>query len=393
MIKRAFKPSVLRLLTGPLVWGTLVCGTLVLGTLASCGVRFVPMALEDPYAGVGNKPDFPDFKARTVYSNTTGDEVWGPEACGTLGFDQERAYEGNAIRIQWQKEKTCDWVGMGIGWDAWSGKDLSGIMDEAAFQFQFRSTEGESRIPIMILLLEDYGGVMCAAPLRAGHMEQYPLNEEWRKVTIPLHEFNFKQEGTDLSNIKQLVIELQGGGDVMLDDFKVVPLPASETGPTAALKPSLMPLGALPLPLFEGNLPNAWGLEKNESRDFQLTGNGLELVWTAQGPWSPMGFSWTRWLAVDLEASMANAALEIEANIADGSGDVLVGLMDYNRSVATVALQDFKRNDGRYIIPLRALPFKATGTDLNNIKSFHLDVSGKGKATIERIRMIELVDG
>ena len=231
MSTRFLNPSVFLLLTG----------VLGLSVLSSCGVRFVPMALESPYAKVKDKPDFPEFKARTVYSNTTGDEVWGPEACGILAFDQERAYEGNAIRIQWQKEKECDWVGMGIGWDAWSGKDLSGIMDEAAFEFQFRATEGESRIPIMILLLEDYGGVMCAAPLRAGHMEQYPLNETWRKVTVPLHEFNYKQEGTDLTNIKQLVIELQGGGDVMLDDFKVVALPKSEQGPTAEAKPSLVP--------------------------------------------------------------------------------------------------------------------------------------------------------
>ncbi len=258
---------------------------------AACGVRFVPMALEDPYANLKDKPDFPDFKARTVYSNTTGDEVWGPEACGELAFDQKRAWEGNAIRIQWQQDAACDWVGMGIGWDAWAAKDLSGITDEAAFRFRLRSTEGESRIPIMILLLEDYSGIMCAAPLRAGHMESYPLNEEWRQVTIPLSEFSYKQDGTNMRNIKQLVIELQGGGDVLLDDIEIVALPETESGPNAQAKPSLVALERLPQPLFEGSLPNAWGLEKNESRDFRLTGNGLEMVWTAQGPWSPMCFS------------------------------------------------------------------------------------------------------
>jgi hypothetical protein len=383
MILRYFSPAVFRS----------VLGFLGIALMASCGVRFVPMALEDPYAKLQDRPDFPDFKARMVYSNTTGDEVWGPEACGELGFEKEEAYEGNAIRIQWNKEKTCDWTGMGIGWDAWSGKDLSGIMDEAAFQFQFRSTKGESRVPIMILLLEDYAGGMCAAPLRAGYMESYPLNEEWRTVTVPLSDFNYKDEGTDMTNIKQLIFELQGAGDVLLDDINIVPMPKSESGPMASTRPSLIPLGKLPIPLFEGSMPNGWGLEKNDYRDFKLTGKGLEMVWTAQGPWSPMGFSWTRWLAVDLDASMNQAAIEIEANIHEGSGEVLVGLQDYNYNKAVVTLQDYKRGDGRYLIPLSTLPFTKSGTDPRNIKCFYLDVKGSGSATISRVRMVEVVDG
>ncbi len=85
--------------------------------------------------------------------------------------------------------------------------------------------------------------------------------------------------------------------------------------------------------------------------------------------------------------------MEFEAEIAEGSGPLLVGLQDYNRNVATVPLQDYKRADGRFVVPLRTLPFEQTGTDQRNIKSFYLDVQGKGSATIQRIRMVELVDG
>ena len=76
----------------------------------------------------------------------------------------------------------------------------------------------------MIFLLEDYATTMTAAALRAGYMESYPLNEEWRTVTVPMSDFPAAKDGIDLTNIKQMVIELQGAGNVMIDDFKIVPL-------------------------------------------------------------------------------------------------------------------------------------------------------------------------
>jgi hypothetical protein len=361
--------------------------------LAGCGVRFTPMALEDPYAGLRPKADFPDFRARTVYANTTGDEVWGPDACGELSFDNERAWEGTAIRIQWNKGAECPWTGMGIGWNGWEPKDLSGLQDEAAFRFRLRSAEGESRIPVMILILEDYGGVMSAAPLRAGHMERYPLNEEWREVTIPLSEFPARQDRIDLSNIKQLVIELQGAGDVLIDDFRVVAL--EEDAPQRQLYggPSLVPLAARPVPLFEGSLPNAWGLEAKESRDFRLDGGTIVLDWQEQGPWSPMGFSWTRWLAVDLTEALEGAAVVLDADLETEQGTVLAGFQDYNRNTALVDLRDYRLPEGGYRVPLRAFPFAETGTDPANVKGFYLDVQGSGRGAIRSVRVIDTPDG
>ena len=353
----------------------------------SCGIRFIPTALEDPMARYEGIPDFPKFEARTIYANTTGDEVWAPESCGSIDFDAERSYEGNAIHLTWNKALDCPWVGMGIGWNAWEPKDLSGIMDEAAIQFRFRSADGESRVPIMIFLLEDYAGVMSAAALRANYMESYPLNEDWRTVTVPLSDFPFEDDGINLTIVKQLVIELQGGGDVLMDDMMIVPVPENNNTAATDSRPSITSVGSLPTPLFEGSLPNPWGLEKNECRDFKLVNGELQLTWWDNCPWSPMGFSWNRWLGVDMTAMPENSMLVIDLSIESGAGPLKVGFQDYSRTRTLVDARDYPITDGSIRIPLSDFRFAARGVNNANIKDFIIDAQEKGSAVISGIRL------
>lgn len=367
-----------------------VAGLLLLSS--SCGVQFASMALEDPYARFVETDPFKDFASGVVYANTTGNEVWAPEACGELKFDSERSFEGNAIHIQWDQSQGCDWVGMGIGWDAWEPKDLSQIMDKAAFQFQFRAFEGESRVPIMIFLLEDYATTMTAAALRAGYMESYPLNEEWRTVTVPMSDFPAAKDGIDLTSIKQMVIELQGKGNVMIDDFKIVPLDnvMKENGkPT--VKPSITPLATLPVPIFEGQLPNAWGLERNECRDFKFENGDIVMEWWDECPWSPMGLSWNRWIGVDMSAAMESGVLEVEASIEANSDPVRIELNDYNWASGVrvaVELQNYTPVNGVYRIPLKDFMTESV-FQFENVKDLWIDTRGKGKASISSIRIVE----
>jgi hypothetical protein len=361
---------------------------LVLLSTSGCGVQFATLTLGDQY----KRPDSGDamkrFGARTVYANTTGDEVWGPDACGGLQIGAEGAYEGNAIRVHWDKTPECDWVGMGIGWDAWQPKDLSGILEGASLEFQMRATRGESRVPIMVFLLEDYAETKSAAPLRAGYMERYPLDDTWRKVTLPLSDFPAIKDGLDLTNIKQLIVELQGSGDVMLDDMRIVPRAAASGETPSALKPSITPLGTLPVVLFEGQLPNAWGLERNDCRDFSLDPQGLRLSWWGSCAWSDMGFSWNRWLGVDLGSAAASAELVIEGDFGDIQGELLVGLEDYSGQRALVNLAArAPSGSGTLRIPLSECKLDARGVNPGNIKHFIIDIRGRGEALLRSIRL------
>ncbi len=358
---------------------------------SSCGVHLAELQLEDPVGVRRQEEAFNAFKARTVYSNTTGDEVWGPEACGEIAVGSRGAFEGNAIRVIWNKTPDCDWVGMGIGWDAWQPKDLSGIMDETSLSFQLRAGKGESRIPIMIFLLEDYAGVQSAAPLRAGYMERYPLDTTWRKVILPMSDFPAQRDGLDLTNIKQLIVELQGQADVMLDDIQIIRKPAQEAGSASGPMASITPLSKRPVALFEGSLPNGWGLERNECRDFRLDTEGLELDWWDSCPYSPMGFSWNRWLGVDLGDATRTAQLVVDLKWKEGNGALMAGFEDYGGARTLLNLRDYPASaDGLLRIPMQAFDFGGRKIQSGNIKHFMIDVSGRGAALVRSIRIENL---
>jgi hypothetical protein len=360
---------------------------IVLSLLYSCGVQFHAMSL-DPLERERKINPFDLFESRVVYENTTGDEVWGPEACGDVSFVGEGvAYEGNAIRVKWQASPECDWMGMGIGWDAWASKDLSEIMDVAAFQFKFRASEGESRVPIMIFLLEDYAEVKSAAVLRASYMESYPLNEDWRTVTVPLSDFPARVDGIDLTNIKQLIIELQGAGDVMIDDMRIVEFAASEEAAPEE-KPSITAPEQLPQVIFEGSMPNGWGLEKNDCRDFRLEAGTLKMDWTGSCLYSVMGLSWNRWIGVDWSAQKEQAAIYLEGNANTDAGKLFIELEDYNYQIERLELQKYKQGNSSWLVPLSA--FSEGKVNWSNLKQLRFDVEGEGNAEISAIRLQKL---
>ena len=133
-------------------------GLLGLGLLfQTCGIQMVPLTLEDPREKYQGADPFKTFTATKIYGNTTGDEVWGIEEvdCKKSSFSNS-AYGGDkAIQLDWNKT-TCDWLGIGIGWDGWAPKDLSEIMDVGAIQFYVRAIKDETHVPLMVFLLEDY---------------------------------------------------------------------------------------------------------------------------------------------------------------------------------------------------------------------------------------------
>ena len=47
--------------------------------------------------------------------------------------------------------------------------------------------------------------------------------DKWTTINIPLSKYNFTYQGVDPTNIKQMIIQLEGAGKVYLDDIKIVP--------------------------------------------------------------------------------------------------------------------------------------------------------------------------
>ena len=231
----------------------------------------------------------------------------------------------------------------------------------------------------------------------------YPINEEWKQVQIPLSAFPHKKDGVDLTNIKQLVIELQGAGQVIIDEMEIVRYKERPSLESTS-KPSITPLGQLPLSLYHDEFTNSWGLEKNDCRDFNYTtaekkaGNkSLSLSWNEPYcDWMPFGFSWNSWLGVDLGQYAETAKLECYVKVVEGNSSGLeLGFQDYFGNKAMVKLEQRYFGDGapgdwrRVEIPLKEFRFSDRQVKTENIKMFYVDAHGSGKLYIDEISLIK----
>lgn len=173
------------------------------------------------------KKSIRDFTALDLYTDGLSDEIWKTNVTACIAMKQgfDRPKNGSSyLSIQWDKVAGgCSWIGMGIGWDGWSGKNLSAIYDTAAIQLYVRSTS----VPIynlpLALGIEDHSNQQVWIGFSAGFIENGVITKEWTKITIPLQLFNFEDENFDGSNVKQLIIQFEASGNIEVDAIEMVP--------------------------------------------------------------------------------------------------------------------------------------------------------------------------
>lgn len=127
---------------------------------------------------------------------------------------------------QWDKKAgDCDWLGMGFGWDGWSGKDLSQIKNKAAIQFKVRSKKGTLKSLPLAACFEDYGGNQVWIGFHSKVLPKDGIKDNgWSYVTLPLAEFEWENASAiDMSNVKQFIVQFEASGQLFVDEVKVVP--------------------------------------------------------------------------------------------------------------------------------------------------------------------------
>lgn len=191
-------------------------------------VQFKPLALYDSQEKVIEAKNINGVYCLTIFKDLNSSEVWGMEKTPfkDCKFTSEVTYKGNgALELQWDKlADNSQWIGVGFGWDGWSGKDLEPIEDKAALQFYIRTAKDTLKNLVWVMQLEDYGNKQSIAVFKDNnYLENKVLTTEWNKVTIPLKEFSMNRADTDWSNIKHLVIQFEVKGHVFIDEIELVP--------------------------------------------------------------------------------------------------------------------------------------------------------------------------
>lgn len=386
---------------------------------AGCGMTLQPLTLEDvrtPYK-VSTSLAAP-LRTMPVYTDGTTD-AWGLEksTCKHLREVREPAAEGAAaLRLEWDAA-ACTWTGMGIGWNAWLPKDLTPYIGRGELRFRIRAVGDESRVPLIILLLEDYSGRMASAVFGTHCLERYPLDGEWQEAFIPLDAFDFAGQTCDATNIKQLVLELQGSGAVLIDAMEIGERKQRPAPNRPSYPESRVALARGTTDVWLPGSPGLWGLGTFPCRAYSAGPDGLTLQWSsasdAGAPGSACGdgrqlrcgVSWSDWRAVDLTAAPgATLELRFSPDPASASASasaappaarhLRVGLEGWDGARATVPLADRAAPDptqpGRFIarIPLTDFDFAAARVDPRRIRQLTLEaVPGTaGTLTLTSIR-------
>ncbi|MFT5819247.1 MAG: hypothetical protein ACI8ZM_000470 [Crocinitomix sp.] len=164
------------------------------------------------------------FTQLSIFENDLTDEFWMSKdtrcVSSRLTQDGEKSY----LNLTWNKDLDgCDWVGIGFGWDGWTGKDMGYVMDTLALELEVRSTgKPFTNIP-WAFGIEDYSNQQAWLGYNKSFLQSANISKEWTKVQIPLSLFPFEENDVDVTNVKQLLIQVFAEGVIEIKRVRLVP--------------------------------------------------------------------------------------------------------------------------------------------------------------------------
>tara|TARA_B100001093_G_scaffold281613_1_gene269045 strand:- start:1933 stop:3177 length:1245 start_codon:yes stop_codon:yes gene_type:complete len=179
------------------------------------------------YETVIDQPDpYESFSYKDIFIDSYKSRVWGVKSnnCKQITYDSINNFVGkNHMHLVWNQSEECKYLGFGFAWGNFKGKNLAPILNNSAIQLMIRVDSGSySKIP-MFFSLVDYNEKQCFSRMNVLGIDGGVIDHKWRKVIIPLSTFKYQKKGVNISNIKELRIQLQRKGNVHIDDIKVVP--------------------------------------------------------------------------------------------------------------------------------------------------------------------------
>ena len=351
------------------------------------------------------------FTSTEIFSKGGTDEVWGnkDEECNPLSFSSldasidytfvskssekleetikvdakydlqvvkvkdKREIEKNSLHLKTDKPPTCEWIGMGIGWDGWQGKDLSGIMSNAAIEFMAR-VDGVPiyNIPI-VFVLEDYSANQCYATAGYLGIEGGEVTKKWTRVIVPLSTFSYQTDNIDLTNIKQILLQCYDKVDIYIDYMKIIHHKHNYKNFSTSLT---VKETDLPINIFLNELRSTWGINNEYCGNIKLISDenysGGKLIDIDidknKCNWQEFGISWNDWLYTDLSNSIYGVYLEFDLKLEEYQ-KTKISIEDYNGKKMKIDLAKYintANNDKwqKIRIPMKKFPIRESAIDL-----------------------------
>jgi hypothetical protein len=164
------------------------------------------------------------FDQLEIFDNAFSEEIWSTKNVNCISLEMKADVSDTFLQVKWNKDQDgCDWVGMGYGWDMWTGKDMAAVRDTLAIQLMIRSTSKPfTNIP-WAFGFEDYSGNQAWLGYNKSFLMAKEIGTDWTKVEIPVSLFPFEENDFDLFNVKQLIVQLFSEGIIEINSIELVP--------------------------------------------------------------------------------------------------------------------------------------------------------------------------
>ena len=259
---------------------------------------------------------FEQFPHKILFTNSEENGLWGIKnnTCKEVSFKTINSYIGkDHIYIKWNASK-CNYIGMGLKWGNYKGKNLKPIIESTAIELRVRIDSGElSNVP-MFFILEDYSGKQCRAKINYLDLEGGKIDTQWRRIRIPLQAFNYEKRGVNMSNIKELRLEFQRNGHLHIDNIVIVP---HEYRYKNTSDKFTKVFDSHPVQLGVGK-EYWWGINTKYSSRLKFGGFFknesvvVDLDVSKKDTWNTFGFSPYMWMHVDLSSIYSTSAIKFK---------------------------------------------------------------------------------
>ena len=289
---------------------------IALGILIFCTLSCGSMREVSIYEPSKSISAFEQFPYKTLFTNSEENGLWGVKnnTCKEVSFETTNNYIGkDHLHIKWNSS-SCNYIGLGLKWGNYKGKNLVPIIESAAIELHVRIDSGAlSNVP-MFFILVDYGGNQCRAKINYLDLEEGKIDTEWRRVRIPFQAFNYEKRGVNMSNIKELRLEFQRKGDLHIDNIVIVP---HEHNYKKTKDTFTKVFNSQPIQLGVGK-EYWWGINTKYSSSLQFGSYFdnesvvVDLDKSKEVPWNIFGFSPYQWMRVDLSSIYSTSALKFK---------------------------------------------------------------------------------
>jgi hypothetical protein len=208
-----------------------ILGYTILASLLFCSCDIIKLQDKGLYDYKSNekvKANINGFSDLIIFEGALDNSVWAsPETqCVTMTKEEkEMKVSKSSMHLKWDKVSGgCKWIGIGFGWNNWLGKDMSEVMEEAAIVLYVKAADEKfSNLPVAFAL-EDYSGTQAYLGFNKKMVSGDFTPDKWTPVILRLKDFPFKEKDFDTGNVKQFMIQLEGDGNIYLDDIKIIRL-------------------------------------------------------------------------------------------------------------------------------------------------------------------------